>query len=109
MTRTCRQIVADHRCHYPHQVKLADAGGWRDRHCAHKAREIMSGPLIQWFEGPDNDRRWVYGFQAAEEAAAFRALLGGCGIDLERAAERAATGDARGPRCTASPPSPSAG
>jgi hypothetical protein len=31
VTRTYRQIVADHRRHCPHQVKLANAGDWRDR------------------------------------------------------------------------------
>jgi hypothetical protein len=46
-----RYIVADHRRQYPYQVKLANAGEWRDRHCSHKAREIVSGPLVQWFEG----------------------------------------------------------
>ncbi len=51
VTRTYRQIVADHRRQYPYQVKLANAGVWRDRHCSHKAREIMPGPLVQWFEG----------------------------------------------------------
>jgi hypothetical protein len=46
-----RYIVADHRRQYPYQVKLANAGEWRYRHCSHKAREIVSGPLVQWFEG----------------------------------------------------------
>jgi hypothetical protein len=77
MTRTYRQIVADHRRHYPHQVKLANAGDWRDRHCSHKAREIMSGPLVQWFEGG----LWVYGFKTAEQAAAFKAWSESCSID----------------------------
>jgi hypothetical protein len=81
VTRTYRQIVADHRRRYPHQVKLANAGGWRDRHCTHKAREIVAGPLVQWFEGPDNDRRWVYGFETPEQAAAFKAWSESCGID----------------------------
>jgi hypothetical protein len=81
VTRTYRQIVADHRRHYPHQVRLTNAGGWRDRYSAHKAREIMSGPLVQWFEGPDKYRRWVYGFKTAEQAAAFRTWSENCGID----------------------------
>jgi hypothetical protein len=62
-------------------VKLANAGGWRTSHCTHRAREIMSGPLVQWFEGPDNDRPWVYGFKTAEQAAAFKAGSESCGID----------------------------
>jgi hypothetical protein len=44
----CRQIVANHRRQYPHQVKFANAGELCDRHCSHKAREIMPGPLVQW-------------------------------------------------------------
>ena len=80
MTRTYRQIVADHRRHYPHQVKLANAGDWRDRHCSHKAREIMPGPLAQWFEG-HGDRLWVYGFETVEQATSFKAWSETCGID----------------------------
>jgi hypothetical protein len=75
--RTYRQIVADHRRQYPHQVKLANAGDCRDRHCSHKAREIMFGPLVQWFEGG----LWVYGFKTAEQAAAFKAWSQSCSID----------------------------
>jgi hypothetical protein len=78
VTRTYRQIVADHRRHYPHQVRLTNAGGgWRDRHSAYKAREIMSGPLVQRFEGG----LWVYGFKTVEQAAAFKAWSESCGID----------------------------
>jgi len=65
---------------YPHQVKLANAGDWRDRHCNHKAREIMPGPLVRWFEDA-GDRLWVYGFKTAEQAAAFKAWSESCGID----------------------------
>jgi hypothetical protein len=53
-------------------VNLVNAGGWRDRHSAHKAREIMSGPLVQWFE----DGLWVYGFKTAEQAARLQGLVG---------------------------------
>jgi hypothetical protein len=81
VTRTYRQIVADHQRQYPHQVKLANAGDWRDRHCSHKAREIMSGPLVKWVEGPYHDRRGVYGFKAPEQATAFKAWSESCGID----------------------------
>jgi hypothetical protein len=77
VTRTYRQIVADHQRHYPHQVKLANAGGWRDQHSAHKVREIMPGPLVQWFE----HGLWVYGFKTAEQAAAFKAWSESFGID----------------------------
>ena len=41
----------------------------------------MSDPLVQWFEGPDHDKRWVYGFKAPEQAAAFKAWSESCGID----------------------------
>src|SRR5438445_11553892 len=75
-----RQIVANHRRQYPHQVKFANAGEWCDRHCSHKAREIMPGPLVQWFEGA-GDGVWVYGFKTAEQAAAFKGLSESCGID----------------------------
>jgi hypothetical protein len=81
VTRTYRQIIADPQRQYPHQVKLANAGDWRDRHCSLKAREIMSGPLVQWFEGPDNDRQWVYGFKTLEQATAFKAWSENCSID----------------------------
>jgi hypothetical protein len=80
MTRRYHQIVADHRRQYPHQVKLANAGAWRDRHSAAKARELMRGPLVQWFEG-HGDRLWVYGFKTAEQAAAFKGWSESCGID----------------------------
>ena len=77
VTRTYRQIVADHRRHCPHQVKLANAGDWRDRHSTHKAREISGSPLVQWFE----HGVWVYGFKTAKQAAAFKAWSESCGID----------------------------
>jgi hypothetical protein len=48
-----------------------------DRHSAFKARAIMPGPLVQWFEGG----LWVYGFETAEQAAAFKAWSESCGID----------------------------
>jgi len=62
-----RHIVADYRRQYPHEVKLAHAGDWRARHCTHKAREIMPGPVVQWFEG-HGDRLWVYGFKTEGDA-----------------------------------------
>jgi hypothetical protein len=77
MTRRYHHIVADHRRQYPHQVKLANAGDWRDRHSTHKAREISGSPLVQWFE----DGLWVYGFKTAEQAAAFKAWSESSGID----------------------------
>ena len=80
MTRTYRQIFADHQRHYPHQVRLANGGDWRDRHSTHKAREISGGPLVQWFEG-HGERLWVYGFKKANQAVAFRAWSENCGID----------------------------
>jgi hypothetical protein len=57
------------------------SGGWRDWHSAQKARAIMPGERAQWFEGSDDDRRWVYGFKTAEQAAAFKAWSESCGID----------------------------
>ena len=81
MTQTYRHTVADQRRRYPHQVKLANGGGWRDRLCAHKAREVMPGPLVQWFEGPGSDRLWTYGFKTSAQAATFRAWSKNCGIN----------------------------
>jgi hypothetical protein len=69
--------VSNYRRAYPHQVKLANGGDWRDRHSNHKAREISGGPLVQWFEGG----LWVYGFKTAEQAAAFKTWSESCGID----------------------------
>jgi len=97
VTRTYRQIVANHQRQYPHQVKLANAGDWRDRHCSHKAREIMSGPLVQWFEGG----LWVYGFKTAEQAAAFKAWSERtAGSSLTLAGGFSATPFLRGMTCT---------
>jgi hypothetical protein len=75
-----RQSVANHRRQYPYQVNLANAGEWRDRHCSHEAHEIMPGPLVQWLEDA-GDRLWVYGFNTAAQAAAFKTWSESCGID----------------------------
>jgi hypothetical protein len=32
-------------------VKLVNGDDWCDRHSTHKAREISSGPMLQWLDG----------------------------------------------------------
>lgn len=41
----------------------------------------LAAATIAWFEGPDTDQRWVYGFKTAEQSAAFKAWSVSCDID----------------------------
>ena len=85
-----RYIVADHRRQYPYQVKLANAGEWRDRPCSPKAREIVSGPPGPMVRG----RAVNLLIQDCRASRRLQGLVGELWHRLERAGERAATGDA---------------
>lgn len=82
MTRSYSKIVAQHQRDFPHQVRLRNAGDWRDRYCSRMHYMVTAAALVIWFEGGrGGDRLWVYGFKAADQAAAFQRWADGCGIN----------------------------
>jgi hypothetical protein len=77
MSLPYRKIVANHRRNCPHQVPVQNGDDWREQYLADQHHAVTGGPLVQWYENGVT----VYGFTSAEQAAAFKAWVDGCGID----------------------------
>ena len=56
---------------FPHQVRLANAGGWRTAHSGAALRSVAPRSVQWWSEGSDVDGslNQVWGFQRLEDLA----------------------------------------
>jgi hypothetical protein len=72
MSRSYPKIVADYHRQYPHQVRLTNAGDWREDYCSRAHYAVTGGPLVLWFEKAEGRDVFVYGFKSAEHAEAFQ-------------------------------------
>ena len=71
---------------FPHQVRLKQAGLWRDQHTGHAVHHLDARTYRRWSEGDV----FVFGFKSADDAAAFKAWSETCGIDWSMPADEQA-------------------
>lgn len=76
-SRSYSKIVAQYHRDYAHTVTVKNGGDWREEYLSRAHYAATKGALVLWYE----DGRKVYGFKAADQAAAFKQWVDTCGID----------------------------
>ena len=73
-------MVHDFQREFPHQIRLAFAQGWRNRHVTHALHHRRSLHDYRWWTEGEID---VWGFKDIEDVVTFEMWATSCGIDWE--------------------------